>query len=147
MSYLTTKAEIKEELRRNLDQLTMYPAKADDLVAEIAEGFAPVYNSEIIREWAELPADYSDRWKELGYDANRNDGGILQLMAVDLALYYLEIGEEAWAELQVTMRFDFETAPMTGNPVARCRHCEFVSVYWESPEDLEHDCTTESESE
>lgn len=103
MSYLSTKAEIKEELRRNLEQLTEYPAKADDLVAEIAEGFAPVYNGEIISEWTHLPADYSDRWKEYGYDANRNEGGIIQLMAIDLAFYYLEIGAEVWAELQVEL--------------------------------------------
>jgi hypothetical protein len=101
MSYLSSKAEIKEELRRNLAQLTEYPAKADDLVAEIAEGFAPVYNSDIMTEWALLPMEDSDAWKEWGYDANTNTGGILQLMAVDLLIYYLNMGREAWAELQI----------------------------------------------
>lgn len=101
MAYLESKQDIREELRRNLKQLTEYPSKAEDLVAEIAEDFAPVYNSDIIREWTELPMEYSDRWKEYGYDANRNEGGIIQLMAIDLVFYYLEIGQEAWAELLV----------------------------------------------
>jgi hypothetical protein len=103
MSYLTTKSAIKEELRNNIEQLTEYPNKADDLVAEIAEGFAPVYNSDILKEWTELESDYCDRWKEYGYDANRNEGGILQLMAIDLVFYYLEIGQEVWAELKVEL--------------------------------------------
>lgn len=101
MGYLEIKHQIKEELRRNLEQLTEQPSKAEDLVAEISEGFAPVYNANIIREWTELPMEYSDRWKEYGYDANRNEGGIIQLMAIDLVFYYLEIGQEAWAELLV----------------------------------------------
>lgn len=101
MGYLEIKHQIKEELRRNLEQLTEHPSKAEDLVAEISEDFAPVYNGNIIREWVELPAEYSDRWKEYGYDANRNEGGIVQLMAIDLVFYYLEIGQEVWAELQI----------------------------------------------
>jgi hypothetical protein len=101
MSYLTTKSEIKEELRRNLERLTDYPAKADDLVAEIAEGFTPLYNNDIMTEWAALPMEDSDMWKEYGFDTQRNEGGILRLMSVDLAIYYLRIGAEAWAELQI----------------------------------------------
>lgn len=103
MGYLESKQDIKEELMRNLEQLTEYPSKAEDLVSQISECFAPVYNSDIIREWTELPMDYSDRWKEYGYDANRNEGGIIQLMAIDLVFYYLEIGQEAWAEVQVEL--------------------------------------------
>ena len=103
MNYLAIKSQIKEELRNNIERLTEYPSQADDLVAEISEGFAPVYNSDILREWTELEADYCDRWKEYGYDANRNEGGILQLMAIDLVFFYLEIGQEVWAELKVEL--------------------------------------------
>lgn len=97
---LTTKQEIKEELQRQLNYLLDNANMGDELAGEIASGFTPVYTNEIIQEWTQLPLSESDKWKELGYDANRNEGGIVQLMAVDLELYYLELGQKAWEELK-----------------------------------------------
>ena len=34
----------------------------------------------------------------------------------------------------------FEHTRLSGNWVAKCTECEFVSVYWEEAEELEHDC-------
>jgi hypothetical protein len=131
MSYLTTKSTIYWELRNNIERLTEYPNKADDLVAEIAEGFVPVYNSDIIKEWTELEADYSDRWKEYGYDANRNEGGIIQLMSIDLIFFYLEVGAEAWAELKVELGQVIECPNHAGNFDCNpfCELCEGEQEY------------------
>jgi hypothetical protein len=34
----------------------------------------------------------------------------------------------------------FEHTRLSGNWVAKCTDCNFVSVYWEEAEELEHDC-------
>ena len=94
-----TREEIKKELLDNREQIeqSAYP---EDLLDEYADGFIPVYNHEIIKDWIEMGSEYCDRWKEEGYDTQRNEGGIIQLMAVDLAFYYLEITREIWEEIQ-----------------------------------------------
>lgn len=32
-----------------------------------------------------------------------------------------------------------------GQPVAKCKQCGWTCVYWEDPQDLEHECLTEEE--
>lgn len=32
-----------------------------------------------------------------------------------------------------------------GQPVARCKQCGWTCVYWEDPQELEHECITEEE--
>ena len=34
----------------------------------------------------------------------------------------------------------FEHSRLSGNWVAKCVDCKFVSAYWEEEEELEHDC-------
>lgn len=94
-----TREEIKKELLENREQIeqSSYP---EDLIAEYADGFVPIYNHEIIKDWTELPAELSDRWKEYGYDTQKNEGGIIQLMQVDLCFYYLELAQEIWEEIK-----------------------------------------------
>ncbi len=45
----------------------------------------------------------SDQWKEYGYDTQRNEGGIISLMQVDLVFYYLKLGREAWEEIKTQL--------------------------------------------
>jgi hypothetical protein len=90
---------IREYLLENFDELS----KAYDeefAISEFSDQFVPVYNNEILKDWIELPTEHSDKWKELGYDANRNPGGILMLMKMDLIFYYMEITQELWQEIK-----------------------------------------------
>ena len=96
---LTTEAQIKELINYNSNELfqSSYP---EDFLAELAESELPIYNNEIIQEWVELPHEDRDQWKELGYDTQRNEGGILQLMIVDLAIYYNRKFSLIWEEIK-----------------------------------------------
>lgn len=96
---ITTYEEIKNQIREELGSLLENPY-AEDALAEMADAEVPVYNHLIIQEWCELPTDARDEWKELGYDTQRNEGGILRLMSVDLSIYYLRQFDQAWQELK-----------------------------------------------
>jgi hypothetical protein len=96
---LTTYEEIKNEIRAELEQLLANPY-AEDQIAEMASANVPVYDGRIIEEWRELSTEDSDQWKELGYDTQRNEGGIVRLMAVDLEIYYLRKFDRAWQEIK-----------------------------------------------
>lgn len=96
---LSTYEEIKKQVTDEMEQLKerTYP---EDLLNEFADSETPIYYSEIIKEWVELPSEYCDRWKELGFDTQRNDGGITTLMQLDLFFYYQEQFQRAWEELR-----------------------------------------------
>jgi hypothetical protein len=99
---LTTKEEIKKELLDNIEQLKDNP-HADDVVAEFADGYVPIYYSDIIEQWREMPNEYCDQWKDYGYDTQKNEGGIMTLMQVDLVFYYLKLANEAWEEIKTQL--------------------------------------------
>lgn len=96
---LMTHAEIKAELIENLQYLkeTPYP---EDMVAELADSNVPIYNGDVIRTWQEMPSDFDDRWKDYGYDTQKNEGGIVKLMQIDLTFYYLEQFSAIWEEIK-----------------------------------------------
>jgi hypothetical protein len=94
-----TPEEIKKELTNKQEEI-INSRDIDEALAQFADSFVPVYNNEIIKDWVELPSEHSDRWKELGYDANRNEGGIIALMEMDLVLYYLEQTRNIWDEIE-----------------------------------------------
>ena len=96
---LTTYEEIKKQIQLELARLIDNPY-AEDQIAEMASANVPVYDGSIIEEWRELSNEDSDQWKELGYDTQRNEGGIVRLMAVDLEIYYLRQFDRAWSELR-----------------------------------------------
>jgi hypothetical protein len=95
-----TREEIKNELTNKYDEITNSYRDIDDALAEFADSFVPVYSNDIIKDWVQLPSEHSDRWKELGYDANRNEGGIIALMQMDMVLYYLEQTRNIWDEIE-----------------------------------------------
>lgn len=96
---LKTYAEIKDRINESLAELQnhLYP---EDVIAEIADSEIPVYNNEVIAEWIELPMDRTDQWQEFGYDTQHNDGGILELMRVDLAIYYVQEFARVWEDVK-----------------------------------------------
>ena len=87
-----TYQEIKSELKQHLDEVSQ------DNLTEWADGFVPVYYNEIIKEWAEMPSEYSDRWRDDYVDTK--DATICRLMAVDLWFYYLDQCQTALDELE-----------------------------------------------
>jgi hypothetical protein len=94
-----TNEEIKAVLLDNYDEIAGSRTEDDD-IAEYADGFVPVYGFEVIKDWVELPTDRMDKWKDLGYDANKNEGGIMRLMQMDLVFYYLEETDRIWQEIK-----------------------------------------------
>lgn len=93
-----TREEIRTDLTIHREQIESATCQ-DGLLTEWADSYLPVYNSDIIRDWVELPGEDSDRWKEYGYDANRNEGGIVELMKLDLWFYYHDLTHEIWREI------------------------------------------------
>ena len=76
-------SDIKQELLDEWDQLADNPY-ATDLVNEFAESAIPIYYSEIIKDWQEMPHEYNDTWCAEHYSGNT----IYSLMTYDLAVYY-----------------------------------------------------------
>ena len=93
-TYDAIKDELKTELTANggdLDQIR-------DNSGEWVEGFLPIYNNDIIKEWQEMPSVYDDKGAlELGYDG---DADIVRQMSLDLYLYYSDLVGQAIAELE-----------------------------------------------
>jgi hypothetical protein len=96
---LTNYEEIKNRITAELPALLSNPY-AEDTIAELADAEVPVYDNEIIQDWVLLSSDDSDQWKELGYDTQKNEGGIVRLMAIDLAIYYVRQFDRAWTEIK-----------------------------------------------
>jgi len=96
---LTTHAEIKAEIMDNLEQLKDNPYP-EDLLNELADSNTPIMNNDIIREWQEMPSDYDDGWQQYGMEETFWQGGIIELMRVDLALYYQDKFREIWEEVK-----------------------------------------------
>lgn len=95
-----TYTEIREELRENWQQFAsnQYP---HDLLNEFADSACPVYYGEIIKDWQEMPSEFSDVWAEEGYQSD----SITALMTYDLYNYYsheyYKIYQELCDEMEV----------------------------------------------
>lgn len=95
----TTQEQMKEEILNELK--TNEGTTLDDIKdnsGEWIDGYLPVYNSEIIKEWQEMPSEYDDRGAiELGYDGDAN---IVRQMSLDLYLYYSDLFNEVLDEIE-----------------------------------------------
>lgn len=74
----------------------LVPGEYPEAISELADSEVPIYYSEIIDEWRELPMEHSNRFSEIGVD---DDFTITQLMQIDLYIYYREQFEAAYNEL------------------------------------------------
>ena len=100
-----TREEIKKELTNKYEEIKN-SSDYEDSLAEFADSFVPVMRGHIMQSWIQLPHQNQDHWKELGYDANRNEGGIIELMQMDLVLYYLEQTRNIWQEIEIAKEDD-----------------------------------------
>ena len=65
---------------------------------EWVDGYLPIYNAGIIKEWQEMPGDYDNRGHlEMGHGEEID---IVRLMSLDLYLYYTDLFNEAITELE-----------------------------------------------
>lgn len=95
---LTPDYEIKRIIEDNWDYLKDIRYPEDDLV-EYAYSEVPIYTSEIIQEWQDLPNDYRDEgWKMLSPETD--DLLIVDLMKYDLYHYYQTLFDLAYAEVK-----------------------------------------------
>ena len=93
---------IKESMK---DEFTTEIGKGYITLEEIAEnshewidGYLPIYNNKIVEEWQQMPSEYDNRGHaELGQGG---DIDIINLMSLDLYLYYTDIFNEAITELE-----------------------------------------------
>ena len=124
-----------------LENREYFERDSDRAIHEMADSLCPVYNGEVIAEWTELGNNDSDRWQEMGM---AEDASIIARMSVDLFLYYLDLVERAWAEVQETHTCEAEKpASVTISPsgaIASCDLCSFKSALWECACELEHEC-------
>jgi predicted RNase H-like HicB family nuclease len=71
--------------------------KIQDNSGEWIDGYLPIYNNKIIEEWQGMPGKYDNRGHaELG---GGHEIDIINLMSLDLYLYYSDIFYEAIGEL------------------------------------------------
>jgi hypothetical protein len=77
--------DIKSDILDHWDQLAEnnYP---EDLLRELADSACPVYYSDIIKDWQEMPSEYTDSWQE--FIEATQDTTIFSLMSADLFNYY-----------------------------------------------------------
>lgn len=81
-----TNTDIEQEIRDNLAELreSNYP---EDMLNEWADSAVPVYTSDIIKDWAEMPSVFDDVWQE-AFTATEEGTTIVKLMTIDLYNYY-----------------------------------------------------------
>lgn len=96
MGYKTVEKMV-EEIRTELSQgVELEDIK--DRSGEFVDSWLPVYNNRIIEEWTLMPNDYTDRGSaELGAGGEVN---IINLMSLDLYLYYSDLFFEAVKEVE-----------------------------------------------
>lgn len=87
---------MKEELRENLKHSTI--EEIEDRSGEFIDGYLPIYNNRIMEEWQSMPNEYDNRGAaELGAGEEIN---IINLMSLDLYLYYSDLYSDALKELK-----------------------------------------------
>jgi len=69
-----------------------------DRSGEFIDSYLPIYNNQIIEEWQNMPNEYDNRGSlELGLGQEIN---IINLMSLDLYLYYSDLFNEAVKEVE-----------------------------------------------
>ena len=98
---------MKEELRENLKYSTL--EEIEDRSGEFIDGYLPVYNNRIMEEWQNMPSDYDNRGAaELGH--LEQEINIINLMSLDLYLYYSDLYSDALKELKEELEDEEEGA-------------------------------------
>ena len=94
----TTQQQMKNEILTELGKDYITVEELRDNMGEWVDGYLPVYNDEIIREWQQMPSEYDDRGAlELGH---MGETGIIGLMSLDLYIYYTDLFTEVLDEVE-----------------------------------------------
>ena len=73
-----------------------------DRSGEFIDSYLPIYNNQIVEEWQAMPSDYDNRGSaELGLGQEIN---IINLMTLDLYLYYSDLFYEAVKEVEESLK-------------------------------------------
>lgn len=94
-----TNSEIRSVILDEWEMLSINPWPEDRLT-EIAEGFVPIYYGEIIKDWQDMPHEYTDNWKEQYGGVIPKEVGITALMTTDLYEYYRDTTTEIYHEIK-----------------------------------------------
>ena len=93
------KEAMKSEFRNAIKEHDETLDDIRDNSGEWIEGYLPVYNNKIVEEWQAMPSEYDNRGAvELGH--LEQEINIINLMSLDLYLYYNDIFNEAVNELE-----------------------------------------------
>jgi hypothetical protein len=93
------KEAMKSEFRNAIKEHDETLDDIRDNSGEWIEGYLPVYNNKIVEEWQAMPSEYDNRGAmELGHLGQEIN--IINLMSLDLYLYYNDIFNEAVNELE-----------------------------------------------
>jgi len=96
MSYQIKQA-MKEEFSNAIEHGETLESIHDNS-GEWVDGYLPIYNADIIKEWQEMPGYYDDRGSaELGH---MGEITIIGLMSLDLYLYYTDLFNEVITEME-----------------------------------------------
>jgi hypothetical protein len=90
--------DIKSDILDHWDQLADM-SSPEDLVTELAESACPIYYSDIMKDWQEMPSEYNDSWKENGIPTTE-ETTIFGLMGWDLYFYYESQYMVAYTEIK-----------------------------------------------
>jgi hypothetical protein len=92
------KQAMKEEFKNAGTDYGTSLEEIRDNQGEWIDGYLPIYNNKIIEEWQAMPGKYDNTGHaELG---GGQEIDIINLMSLDLYLYYTDIFHEAIAELE-----------------------------------------------
>jgi hypothetical protein len=92
--------EIKKDLLDNWENITE-AQHYEDYLGESADGYLPVYTNEIISDWAEMPSEFDNTWREYGLPSAKIDEiSITGLMIIDLYNHYREQAQRAYNEIK-----------------------------------------------
>jgi len=94
---MNTVEQMVEEIRAELANGEELEA-IKDRSGEFIDSYLPIYNNQIIEEWQNMPNEYDNRGSlELGLGQEIN---IINLMSLDLYLYYSDLFAEAVKEVE-----------------------------------------------
>jgi hypothetical protein len=94
---MNTVEQMVEEIRAELANGEELEA-IKDRSGEFIDSYLPIYNNQIIEEWQNMPNEYDNRGSlELGLGQEVN---IINLMSLDLYLYYSDLFNEAVKEVE-----------------------------------------------
>jgi hypothetical protein len=93
------KEAMKEEFRNAIKEHDETLEDIRDNSGEWIDGYLPIYNNKIVEEWQAMPSEYDNRGAvELGH--LEQEINIINLMSLDLYLYYNDIFNKAVNELE-----------------------------------------------